>query len=59
MTYKDKLKQDTGLDVNGAGCPCDHGYEERQGFTVHCTSMTCEECWNREMKEKENENVSI
>ena len=52
MTYKEKLKQDTGLDVNGAGCPCDHGYEERQGFTVHCTSMTCEECWNREMKEE-------
>ena len=57
MTYKDKLKQDTGLDVNGAGCPCYHGYEERQGFTVHCTAMSCEECWNREMKEKENGNM--
>lgn len=60
MTYKEKLKQDTGLDLNGAGCPCDHGYEKRPSYSEHCVSMSCEECWKREMKEeKESENVSV
>lgn len=58
MTYKEKLQEEHGTSF-WSGCPHDHGYEERPCFYTHCSHILCDECWNREMKEKENENVSI
>lgn len=53
MTFREKFEKECGT-VFWSGCPHDHGYEERPSFYTHCASTTCEACWSREMKEKEN-----
>lgn len=53
MTYREKLKKDTGRGINGFGCPSDHKYEERRSFKDHCSCISCCDCWNREIEEKE------
>lgn len=58
MTFEEKLKAD-GHRMTSRGCPSDYGYEEQESYSTHCSHIHCEECWKREMKEKENENVSI
>ena len=50
MTYREKLKKDTGRGINGFGCPSDHKYEERRSFNNHCRSMSCCDCWDREIE---------
>lgn len=46
MTYKEKLQ------IEHPGCPVDYGCEDNPNCPG---SITCEECWNREIpKEKED-----
>ena len=50
MTYRDRLKEDTGQsNVLGRGCPCDHKYEERPKYSTHCKFTDCEDCWDRKI----------
>lgn len=56
MTYEEKLKLDKGVETTvNQGCPFDHGYEERVMYSAHCAHTTCERCWGRQIKEKNNE----
>ena len=52
MTFREKFEKQYS-SIGWCGCPHDHGYEERRGFYTHCASMSCDDCWNREIEEKE------
>lgn len=58
MTFKERLAaehQESLGDcyVGGCnGCPYTYAYEEF--FEKPCSTMSCEECWNREINQKEN-----
>lgn len=58
MTYEEKWNAD-GHSMRNRGCPCDYDYEEQPKFSRHCARVSCDDCWKREMKEEEKENVSI
>lgn len=53
MTFREKFEKQYS-SIGWCGCPHDHGYEERRGFYTHCASMSCDDCWNREMEENES-----
>lgn len=61
MTFKEKYMQDhpeaekSGFDLL-AHCPEAYGYEEYSCETVGCSrnSISCKECWDREIPEEEN-----
>lgn len=50
MTFREKLKKDTGRGINCFGCPSDHKYEERRSFKDHCSCISCCDCWDREIE---------
>lgn len=58
MTFKEKLKQEhsefIGQEFCGGcrHCPSSYGYEKE--CPILCGIITCEECWNRKMEQKEN-----
>ena len=55
MTFKEKLKEEHPEKVDERcaggciGCPSNYGYEEN----YNCNGVTCKDCWNREMPNKE------
>jgi len=56
MTFIEKLSIEQPEEIISyfisgcSACPHDYGYEYYD--LERCQSMTCEECWNREIKEK-------
>lgn len=58
MTFKEKLSIEHPEEISDRfisgcrACPYVYGYEEPT--TTICSSITCEECWNREINQKEN-----
>ena len=58
MKFIDKLKQEHPLNVGkyhtggAVGCPCDYGYEKGPACVrVGQKTLTCRECWEREISE--------
>ena len=54
MTFKEKLEKEHPEKyiqhrVSSAGCPSDYGYETEQSFGLHCKTMSCRACWDREI----------
>lgn len=58
MTFKEKvleMRPNSRRDVNNGGmvgCPASYGLE-KFSTTVCDAQSSCEDCWNREMSEKE------
>lgn len=69
MTFKEKLLQEHPEFVSVAfgagckGCPVDYDYEKKLNEGHYCNhssnhSMSCEECWSREIPHVTSENIS-
>jgi len=62
MKFREKLKQEHPEEVRKIyiggckGCPSDYGYEPKR---IRCpaatNTMQCEECWDREIPEKQED----